>query len=210
MRAVCLSDTHMQHGLVSVPDGDMVLHTGDATWTGSFGEVGKFLEWFAGLPHKHKILVAGNHDRLFQDYPLHADALLETVGKGIHYLQDNAVVVEGFVVYGSPWQPEFGSWAFNLPRGHELRAKWGMISPDVDILLTHGPPHGILDITTRGEAVGCADLLYRLGSISPKLHVFGHIHPAYGETIQAGTHFVNASICNEDYKPMNAPVVVDL
>jgi Icc-related predicted phosphoesterase len=120
------------------------------------------------------------------------------------------VEIEGLTVYGSPWQPEFGSWAFNLPRGHQLRNKWRLIPPNTDILVTHGPPKGILDMTPRGESVGCEDLRHRLGAIAPKLHVFGHVHRGYGETAQADTHFVNASICDESYKPVNPPVVVEL
>ncbi len=206
MRIVCLSDTHMQHAGIDVPDGDVLVHTGDATWMGTFGEVARFCAWFGSFPHKHKVFVPGNHDWLFQRDPDIAKAMT----RGFVYLNDSGAEIAGLKFWGSPWQPEFGSWAFNLPRGHELRSKWQMIPADTDVLLTHGPPKKILDITRRGENVGCDDLRYRVASLPLKLHVFGHIHPAYGQVTQADTIFVNASICNEEYKPVNQPIVVEL
>ena len=208
MKIVSISDTHMSHDEITVPPGDILIHAGDATGMGTLKEVLGFRSWFAAQPHKHKIFVAGNHDFLFQDTPELGRELMANAG--IIYLEDSSVTIEGLTVYGSPWQPEFGGWAFNLPRGYKLRAKWAMIPEKVDVLVTHGPPHGILDMTPDGRRVGCADLLYRLGTLSPRLHVFGHIHRSYGQLTQAGTHFVNASICNENNWAENRPVVVEL
>jgi Icc-related predicted phosphoesterase len=101
-------------------------------------------------------------------------------------------------------------WAFNLQRGPALREKWALIPEGTDVLITHGPPFGILDWTARGERVGCEDLLEAVRRVKPRLHVFGHIHEGYGEHEQDGTRFVNASICTEAYQPTNAPIVVDV
>ena len=113
-------------------------------------------------------------------------------------------------MWGSPWQPWFYDWAFNLQRGPEIRAKWDRIPAGVDVLVTHGPPAGILDRVVDGRSVGCADLLDAVRRVRPLLHVFGHIHEAYGEVERDGTRFVNASTCTVRYAPVNAPVVVDL
>mmetsp|Transcript_16731 Transcript_16731/g.18126 ORF Transcript_16731/g.18126 Transcript_16731/m.18126 type:complete len:280 (-) Transcript_16731:178-1017(-) len=113
-------------------------------------------------------------------------------------------------VYGSPWQPEFFSWAFNLTRGPELAEKWAMIPTDTDVLITHGPPHGILDKTSDKVNAGCEELskLFDTGVISPRIHIFGHIHEGYGATRVGGTVYCNASTCTLSYRPTNKPIVL--
>ena len=206
-RIVLLSDTHNCNEQISVPDGDILIHAGDATNRGQVDEIADFNEWFSGFPHKHKIFVAGNHDWLFETRPKYARSLL---AKNVVYLQDSAVEISGLKIYGSPWQPRFFDWAFNLNRGGEMAEKWKLIPNEVDILITHGPPFGILDETPRGDFAGCEELRKRVEEIRPQLHVFGHIHFGYGETEKFGVRFVNASNCDEDYLPTNLPIVVDL
>jgi len=209
-KIVCLSDTHNCHGQIAVPDGDILIHAGDATIQGTIDEVILFNEWLANLPHPHKIFVAGNHDWLFETSNQFARTLLDS---SIHYLQDSSVEIEGLKIYGSPWQPRFFDWAFNLMRGAELAEKWKMIADDTDVLITHGPPFGILDAVPRRyfiENTGCEELIKRVETIKPKLHIFGHIHCGYGTTEKLGVKFVNASNCDESYEPTNAPVIVDL
>jgi len=186
---VCVSDTHGRHEEVAIPDGDVLVHAGDLTREGWLEEVAQFDSWLASLPHKHKVVVCGNHDWCFQETPGQARALL----RHAVYLQDEAAVVAGLRFYGSPWQPWFLDWAFNLPRGSELAAKWAMIPEDTEVLVTHGPPAGVLDLTKRGERPGCADLLDRVRAVRPRLHVFGHIHEAAGVIRDGETLFVNAS-----------------
>ena len=118
-------------------------------------------------------------------------------------------------IHGSPWQPNFYDWAFNLPRlGDEIKSKWDMIPDDTDILITHGPPQEIRDFVSnwrQGDMnVGCELLRYRIDQIKPLLHVFGHIHGAYGGALINETLFINASTCTERYEPSNKPIVVDL
>ncbi|HEX8396713.1 MAG TPA: metallophosphatase domain-containing protein [Pyrinomonadaceae bacterium] len=206
-RIVLLSDTHNCNEQISVPDGDILIHAGDATNRGQVDEIVAFNEWFSGFPHKHKIFVAGNHDWLFETRPKYARSLL---AKNVVYLQDSAVEILGLKIYGSPWQPRFFDWAFNLNRGGEMAEKWKLIPKDADILITHGPPFGILDETPRGDFAGCEELRKRVEEIRPQLHVFGHIHFGYGTEEKFGVRFVNASNCDEDYLPMNLPIVVDL
>lgn len=210
MRIVCISDTHNCNEQIKVPDGDILIHAGDATVTGRVDEIVLFNSWFAKLPHKHKIFVAGNHDWLFETNNNYARQILSDE---IIYLQDSSVEIEGLKFYGSPFQPRFFDWAFNLMRGAELAEKWKLIPDDTNILITHGPPNGILDEVPRKyfvENTGCEELRKRVEQIKPKLHVFGHIHRGYGQTEQFGVKFVNASNCDESYEPTQQPIVIDL
>lgn len=205
MQIVCLSDTHNEE--IEVPYGDILIHAGDATIRGTVDEIVEFNRWFSALPHPYKIFVAGNHDWLFEREPVRAQSLLH---KDIIYLQDTAVTIGERKIYGSPWQPRFYDWAFNLNRGLEIAEKWALIPSDTDILITHGPPQGILDKTAYGDLAGCEELIKVVTEIRPKAHIFGHIHEGYGRKEERGMVFVNASNCDESYYPVNPAIVVDL
>lgn len=214
MKIVCLSDTHNCNEQIEVPDGDVLLHAGDATINGTVDEIHNFNQWFSSLPHKIKIFVAGNHDWLFERNNSYARQLLDT---SIIYLQDSAVEIEGLKIYGSPWQPRFFDWAFNLNRGNELAEKWKLIPLDTNILITHGPPNGILDEVPRKywtENTGCEELRKRVETLTEfgdlKLHLFGHIHCGYGQSELNGVKFINASTCDEEYLPTQPPIIFEL
>ena len=205
-RLVCVSDTHGRTRDLVVPDGDILLHAGDLTGRGRIKEIRGAHAWLASLPHRHKIVVAGNHDFGFERTPDEARAVMTDVT----YLEDEEVTVEGLRIWGTPWQPWFHDWAFNLQRGAEMAAVWAKVPTGIDVLLTHGPPAGILDRTYRGEEVGCADQRAALARIRPRLCVFGHIHESYGQVEVDGTLYVNASTCNLEYEPVQPPIVVEL
>jgi predicted phosphohydrolase len=207
LRLVLLSDTHGLPLEADLPDGDILLHAGDFTMRGEEAEVEAFASWIAALPHREKVVIAGNHDFLFERNRQVAEALLP---REVHYLQDSGVTLQGLRIWGSPWQPWFYDWAFNLPRGPEIRAKWELIPPDTDILITHGPPADILDRNSHGQPVGCVDLAERVAQLRLLLHLFGHIHEAYGELRKEETLFVNASTCDLRYRARNRPIVVDV
>ena len=248
-RFVMLSDTHIggrgKLSDIKVPDGDVLLHAGDHTWTGVYEEVVTALDWLESLPHKHKYFVAGNHDFLFDEsYPdghqfrtwtiRRPESVADLLAKypSIQYLQDQSAEVEGFKIYGAPWQPWYHNWAFQLPGGlkepwnryseikhdREGAAKiWAKIPDDTQILITHGPPLGIMDKADDLNKLGCPELANRIGDLKKlKLHLFGHIHEGYGHETMADfnngdiVHFVNAAICNGSYYPVNKPIVVDL
>ncbi len=209
MRIVCISDTHSMHRQVSVPDGDLLIHAGDCLGVGTLDELADLNDWLGSLPHRHKLLVAGNHDWCLQDEPADAEAMLTNVT----YLRDRETLVEGLRFYGSPWTPVFFDWAFSRQRGARLAERWRLIPENVDVLITHGPPHGILDevmIGTRAESVGCEELRRRVEEVRPRLHVFGHIHEGYGQQESGDCLFINASTCLASYKPLNPPIVIDL
>lgn len=190
---VHISDTHGQHD-VEMPDGNVVVFSGDACRKGTFEELKAFSEWFAGLDYEHKIFVPGNHDIPFEKEKEDAKAVLPDE---VIYLEDSGVEIKGMNIWGSPWQPEYGSWAFNLPRrSEEIAEKWREIPDDTDILITHGPPKGILDRLqdeVRSE-VGSSTLRARVEELDLDYHLFGHIHEAGGKRKKDGTVFLNASM----------------
>jgi Icc-related predicted phosphoesterase len=207
LRVVAISDTHGLHDQIEVPPGDFLVHAGDLTNTGTLAQIRAFDDWLGALPHRHKIVIAGNHDFAFEREPEAARELLCSCV----YLQDEAVTLEGVRFYGSPWQPWFYDWAFNLPRGEALRERWERIPADTDVLITHGPPQGHGGVTRSGEDAGCEELIEAVERrVRPAYHVFGHIHEAYGVTTNGTTTFVNASVCTLAYVPSNAPVVFEV
>lgn len=205
MRIVVVSDTHNFHHRIAIPGGDVLVHCGDMLGRGSLAELEAFDRFLAGLPHRHKIVIAGNHDWCFERQPKEARSRV----RHATYLQDESVVIEGVKFYGSPWQPWFLDWAFNLERGEPLRRVWASIPEDTNVLVTHGPPQGILDRTTRGEPVGCEALRARVEELETPLHLFGHIHEGYGTERRGKTLFVNASTCNVRYQPLQPAVVLE-
>jgi len=211
MKIVAISDTHLAHEKreLTIPAGDLLIHAGDAALIGSEEEIKAFSGWFLSLPHHIKIFIAGNHDRLFETDPERARGLLHP---SIHYLQDSEVTIAGIRIYGSPWQPRFNDWAFNLERGKALKEKWDHIPPGIDILVTHCPPYGIGDTYPGSGPIGCADLAKAVRRISPRYHIFGHVHHGHGVYTKRGhrTIYVNAAILDEAYKPTHQAVVIEI
>lgn len=222
MRITFISDTHTKHDQVtsSLPGGDVLIHAGDLSSRGYRQEIQDFIKWFVGIEnYKHKIFVAGNHDWGFQTEPA-ATAELLKLNPGCEYLEDDMFLIgeetddydDMVKVWGSPWQPEFYSWAFNLPRqGAELKAVWDMIPSDIDILVTHSPAWGHLDSVKFNptQNLGCELLRDRLDTIKPKIHVCGHIHTGYGYKFDGHTHFFNAAVLDESYYYTQKPMTVD-
>jgi Icc-related predicted phosphoesterase len=206
MKIIFISDTHGQHDLLDLPEGDMIIHAGDVSSRGTRHEITKFLAWFKKLDYRHKIFIAGNHDFFFELAEI--DDIKAQIPENVVYLKDTGVKVEGLNIWGSPIQPWFNNWAFNRQRGKEIKDYWDKIPQNLDILITHGPPKGILDMTLRGESVGCEDLYDAIMQVKPKVHVFGHIHEAYGEESTNGVQFINASVLNLQYQLVNLPVTI--
>lgn len=208
MRIVLISDTHLKHDSLPLPSGDMLVHAGDFSRRGLVHEAQIFLDWFSAQPHRHKVLVAGNHDFIAENEP----ALFESIlPKNVIYLNDSGREVEGIKIWGSPIQPWFFDWAFNRQRGADIRRHWDLIPADTELLITHGPPYGILDEVVRDpRPVGCRDLLHKVSELHQlKLHVFGHIHEGYGRCEVGGTLFLNASVLDENYHMKNKPFLVE-
>ena len=206
MKIVCISDTHNQHNEINIPEGDILIHAGDFTTLGKFDEITSFNSWLGELPHKHKIIIAGNHDRLFESDPNLAKSLITNA----IYLQDSGIEIEGLNIWGTPVSPRFYDWAFNKDRGEEIKKYWDLIPKNTDILITHCPPYNILDMTYSGEYVGCYDLAKKIKVIKPKICIFGHIHQSYGMIKKDGIIYINACSLDEQYKPKHEPIVIEL
>lgn len=219
IRIVCMSDTHSRFKYpFKIPKGDIFIHAGDFTKTGALKEVIDFNDWIGTLPHQHKLVIAGNHELSFDQEKEQTDCSrsIESINDvknrltNCTYLEDKSISLHGINFYGTPWQPEFRGWAFNVPRGQQCLDKWNKIPSDVDVLISHGPPIGHGDLTVRGERTGCVELLTTIQKrVKPKYHIFGHIHEGYGVTTDGVTKFINASTCNVSYNPMNLPIVFD-
>ncbi len=208
MRIVFISDTHGLHDQVRLPEGDLLIHAGDVTSSGSETQVQNFIQWFEEQPFDHKVFVAGNHD-FFLEF-LDKDELRKSLSKNVHYLENDGTNIDGLNIWGSPITPEFFNWAFMEQRGEKIAEYWKMIPKKTDILITHGPPFEVLDLTYAGLNVGCEELAEYVIRQRPRYHVFGHIHEAAGELDSKYTHYVNASVVNFQYQVVNKPIVIDL
>lgn len=215
MKLCLISDTHNLLSDIPLSDfdeADVLIHAGDMCSFGATYEVSKFFKELEFIKNsgkiKHFIGIAGNHDRCFES---NTEETLKLIPDWYHYLHDSEITIDGVKFYGTPYQPEFFNWAFNLPRGNPLKDVWKKIPSDTDVLITHTPPHGILDLSLYGnEHCGCKDLLNKVKEIEPKIHVFGHIHESHGHKKIGNTDFYNASSLNERYRYIHKPIMVNL
>lgn len=223
MRIILISDTHGQHKYIRhpLPEGDILIHAGDCTNVGSQSGVRQFVEWFQNIEgYDSKIFIAGNHDWAFYRKPAWLGHFIndENLSQSdVVYLQDSEFIIEDpefsrpIKFWGSPHQPPFMNWAFNVPRD-ELYKYWELIPDDTDVLITHGPPHEIKDFAQYTQTFeGCSSLRFYVEErIKPALHVFGHLHESYGVMVLKDTLYVNASTATLRYEMINKPIVVDL
>lgn len=177
---VCVSDTH--NSQPALPDGDVLIHAGNLTQSGSLKELKATVDWLHAQPHPNKIVVARNHDLYLDDNYHSATSKTQDVSfdwGDIIYLQNTETTItcqngRSIRIYGSPYSARHGNWAFQYPRSENI---WKYSIPDdIDILITHGPPRAHLDLMT----LGCVHLLQELWRVRPRLHVFGHVHEGAG------------------------------
>lgn len=219
MKIVCISDTHNLHCHLKLPPGDVLVHAGDATLTGELHEMIDFRDWFESQDYSYRVMIGGNHD-----------VTLGNAGKLIgpkmfsnsYYLENSGVEIEGLQFWGSPMTPAFKGMrrglTFYTTSAKEAINIWKGIPDDTDVLITHGPPYGILDKAYSGllyeSGFSCGDLMlgYRVSQVKPKLHIFGHIHEEGGKVFDSyiGVKYVNCSVVNRAYNLINKPVVVDI
>ncbi len=207
MKIVTISDTHGKHNELELPSGDILLHAGDVSKRGLREEIEEFLDWFQLQDFQYKIFIAGNHDFFFEKET--SETIQAIIPNNVVYLNDSGITVEGIQIWGSPITPWFFNWAFNRHRGKAINRHWQLIPENTDILMTHGPPYGILDTTFKGEKVGCERLAERIDFLGPKMSIFGHIHEARGQFKNKHTHFVNAAVVNLRYEVVHRPYVFE-
>ncbi len=180
-----ISDTHGLHRqLTNLPEADVIIHSGDFTFGGTVEEAMDFCDWFENLPYRYKIYIAGNHDVCMH-------GLLPESDSGWYYLSNSGVELEGVKFYGLPKFME-DDIAGDYPQ------LISSIPTDTDVLVTHDAPHGILD-HSGGISWGSVDLLHKVNEVKPRLHLFGHIHTAYGLQHSDGTLFSNAALVDDIY-----------
>ncbi len=212
MKLVCISDTHGDHEQVVLPAGDVLIHAGDLTGHGTRAETQAFMEWFGRQDFAHKLCVAGNHDTFMESDPVLAAEFARD--NGVCLLNDSGCRVGGLNFWGSPITPRFLDWSFMRDPGAPIEAHWNLIPEDTDVLITHGPPHGILDQVLREdeqyEHTGCPSLLERIREISPLVHLFGHIHEARGRVDADNLSYINVATMNKGYCIEHEPVSIEL
>lgn len=209
----CISDLH--GFLPELSGGDLLIIAGDLTARDELHQYEKFVQWMQYQKYKTIIWIGGNHDGMIEKRLIRFSSI-----HNIIYLEDSMTIVNDLKIWGSPWTPTFYNWHFMKDRGTAIKEKWDLITEDIDILITHGPPYGILDkvfMSSKaniGNHAGCVDLREAIERIQPKLHVFGHVHEGYGQMTLKCTprdiKCVNASIMNENYEPVNKPIRIIL
>lgn len=199
MKILHISDTHGFHKQIPIDrfEGiDVIIHSGDVS---NFMnpvynsiEVLDFIDWFKNVPVPVKILIAGNHDTSIERKMYRKE---DFYSNDIYYLENEEVIIDGIKFYGSPYTPTFGTWAFMKARD-KLNKVWEVIPNDVDVLIVHGPPKGIRDLSFNREGklemCGCSALMKRIQKLesSLKLVAFGHIHNMNGiDTNQGISHY---------------------
>ena len=231
MKISFISDTHTNmydesRNELLLEGGDILCFTGDIMSTGyNEGELIHFLKWFSKQSFTYKIFIAGNHDRYLEKYSVLAEEIISNYKKdGVVYLKNSSFEYGGIKFYGTPHQPYFCGWAFNVPDSKKLLNIYQMIPDDTDILLTHCPPYGVLDQShqpkyhniTGEDHLGSSELREVLdekkkNNVMPKVVAFGHIHGDGGKMIKIEeTIYINGSLCDEMYDPVNDIVSIDI
>ena len=207
MRIVAISDTHSQHWNVHVPEGDVLIFAGDGEFRSALDLI-DFDNWLSGLPHKHRIAIAGNHDFFCESHPQDVRKYLT---QAVYLRDEQCVLPNGMTVWGSPMTQTFLNWAFmasdeNLDRDH-----WSKIPGDTGLLLVHGPAHEHLDVARPGLGHwGSRTLARRIEELKIPYVVYGHIHGGYGMEKAGPTTYVNCSVLDEEYRLVNKPIVIDV
>ncbi len=239
-----ISDIHGHYP--QLEGGDLLIVAGDLTDPDEYDELDYFIRWLDTQPYNKKIVISGNHDTGIERNPTwlvgHNFEYLCDSGTEFEYedfndpdysSQPGSVALDGplffkrkkLKIWGSPWTLRFEGMnpdcmAFTCETEEELAEKFALIPDDVDILVTHSPPYAVGDKCTSGvypEWVGSKSLaLEHKNRLKVKLHVFGHIHEAYGREVlmrncdQSEIILVNASHVNERYEPVNKPIRIKL
>ncbi|MFP4135324.1 MAG: metallophosphatase domain-containing protein [Halothece sp.] len=213
MKIVVISDTHNRYQELTIPECDVLIHAGDISHAGEIQILDDFVKWARSQRVKETVFIGGNHDSTLQT----STYIQEQINSlpDIHYLEDSELKLFGFKFYGSPWQPRYKDMAFNLDRNsNELDQAWQKIPEDVDVLITHTPPYGILDKLEDergGFNAGCERLADRLKQVPAKIHAFGHVHEARGVRCEKNTTYVNASVYSKnDQRKVRGPMLFEV
>ena len=197
MKILHISDTHgCHHRLRDLPEADVAVHSGDFCMVGTTTEAIDFLNWFCDLPYQHKIFICGNHDDCLYG------ANINGLDANVHYLCNSGIVIDGVNFYGVPM---FMNDCITDRQSRNI----ANIPTGTDVLITHSPPYGILDYADNIH-YGSEEISQRIAQVHPRLHLFGHIHVAYGIARINGINYSNAAIMDDSYSNLNAPCLIEL
>ena len=220
MKLVTLSDSHTKHLELKIPEGDIIIHGGDALSYGDAVEFQNFIEWYDGRPFQTRVYVPGNHDWAVYN---NQESCREILKKhGITLLVDEEITIDGVRIWGTPWTTEFCGWAY-MRQDHEAESvdgeeglgKYFDLIPDgIDVLVSHGPPYGFLDAAPSAPHVGSQELLKAIMRVKPKLVLVGHIHEGRKQGDGEGndyiyhddgkvTHIANISVLDGRYRQVH-------
>lgn len=219
MKIVAISDVHGKWNKIEIPECDLLISAGDYSFTGERHMVRDFHKWLDDQPAHHIISLQGNHERdVERNFQLYKDIALKECPSA-HFIDEGLIEIEGTKIWTSAITPFFCNWAWNRYSGEDIQKHWDRIPAGIDIVVTHGPCYGILDGVERFngqkcefeiEHCGCPQLLDKVLEIKPKFHIGGHIHEGYGTYSRDGITFINASICDKNYRPVNKPIVFEI
>jgi len=214
MKIVCISDIHSNLNF-SVPEADLLLIAGDLCpachdKNSSIKQQIDFLNshfrfWLLEQPIKECVVVAGNHDWIWET----AKDRVPEMNENFHYLEDSSIEIMGLKIYGTPVQLPFCDWAFNREE-KQIVKYWENIPEGLDILLLHSPPYGIMDMTMDKVRIGSKSLKERIEKVRPKYVVFGHNHNGYGTVVKDDITYINASLLDERYYMSRRPRVLEI
>lgn len=202
MRISVVSDTHNQHQGFEPLSGDVLIHCGDMfnLFSAANDDIERIDEWFGKQNFNLILCTGGNHDFALEERL----KVTSSPFKNAVYLQDRSYVHDGVTFYGSPWTPNLQGHAF-YQDSDQLQTRWSAIPDNIDVLITHTPPAGILDVSSAGLTLGCLHLAGQLQRISPRLHCFGHVHASSGTADVNGVRFINASSVNSRFELVRRP-----
>ena len=206
MKAVVLSDNHTDYDF-ETPEGDILIHCGDFTFHGNPNEMKKFKNYLKEQPHEHKLFIFGNHEKVDKEITYWREYLED--GTGDKCIHEKAYGIGDLNFFGSSYTPKYLNWGFM--QDEETRERyWENMIEGMDVLVTHGPPKGIMSKIEDGTEIGCEYLRKFVDRVKPKYHLFGHNHAGAGVTSRNGTLFVNAALLTEHYQKFRPPIVVNL
>jgi len=207
MKLTVISDTHGEHEKLGRLSGDVLIHCGDMfnMFSPRSDELERMDDWFGRQDFDLILCVGGNHDSALQNAIKSSEHPFENAS----VLQDKTHVHDGITFFGAPWVPMLSSHAFYCG-ADELEEKWSFIHESTDVLITHTPPNGVLDVSSAGLRLGCSYLAKRVRDITPRIHCFGHVHASAGTVHADGTTFVNASMVNSQYELARGPYELEI
>lgn len=208
MRLVAISDVHNRWQKLVIPECDVLISAGDYSFHGEPHVVKLYHEWLNQQPAARIISGNGNHEEWVEKNFEEAKSIALTACPRVDFIEEGGVTIEDVNFWYSAITPWFNDWAYNRRPGPDIDKHWQLIPEDTDVLITHGPPYGVLDVVyySNGvpkERVGCWNLKERIKQVKPDIHIFGHIHGSHGEVHEEGVSYYNVAICDEMYSPSN-------